>query len=166
MGLYQSIKLGPYVRTKTQAVDTQEPKRTCSNPLCRKHEIEVFDRHTSFCPLCGSAVQERQVPVKGLAVSQNEVLELLDGSLMPPCGDGFYHMAKTGTSIWVGNKRVPGLDRRIEPADATETEITPALIAEEIERFSDFYEKELVILRQEYGDENVEVVWGLLNYVS
>jgi hypothetical protein len=44
--------------------------------------------------------------------------------------------------------------------------MTAELIAKEIDQFGSFYEKEITILREEYGDENVEVQWGLVHYIS
>lgn len=68
-------------------------------------------------------------------------------------------------TIWLSNRRI--LNRpSIEPEQATATDVTPALIEEELRTFHMQHGAELAILRNVYGEFNVRVHWGVLNYVS
>lgn len=159
--------LGPYVLCKTEKVLSTKEISTCSNTSCQQHEQEVYSRN--FCDRCGHEIKKRQVPIEVDNVDEEDVrLNLLDEALCTAMGDEFYlWMEEHNTHIWLSNRKIP--DVRDLTFDTEEIQFVPIdakLIAEEVQKFSDFYEKELVILREEYGEENVEVQWGLVHFIS
>jgi hypothetical protein len=170
MGIDYTTYMGPHVRCKVTKVSSTEKHRTCSRDSCSQYEQRVYDNKTKFCVQCGSPIEDRDFPIQVDSVDAHEVREdLLDEALTTPSGDYFYRwMRDNNIHIWLANRHVPGARKfSFSPRENTQNvPVTPEMIAVEITAFSDFYEKELVILRQEYGEENVEVLWGLIHYIS
>jgi hypothetical protein len=170
MGISYSTYMGPHVLCKTTKVPSTEKKRTCSRDTCSQYEQTIYDNRTKFCVQCGSPIADRDIPIQVDNVQIHQVHEeLLEEALCPAHGDSFYSwMKEHNTHIWLANRHVSGArDFSFDPKEGIQLiPVTPELIATEITQFSDFYEKELVLLRQEYGEENVSVVWGLIHYIS
>ena len=170
MGIDYTTYMGPHVRCKVTKVPSTEKKRTCSRETCSQYEQTVYDDNTKFCIQCGSPIEDRDFPIEVDSVSAYEVrMDLLEESLYDVPGDSFHRWQReNNTHIWLANRHVTDArDWSFNPKEDIQlVPVTPELIATEIEQFSDFYEKELVILRQEYGEENVAVEWGLIHYIS
>lgn len=170
MGIDYTTYMGPHVRAKVTKVPSTEKRRTCSRDSCSQYENRVYDNKTKFCVQCGSPIEDRDFPIQVDSVNIHEVREdLLDEALCPPSGDGFYKwMRENNTHLWLANRHVPGARKfRFSPReDDQQISITPEMIEKEITAFSDHFEKEIAILKQEYGDENVSVHWGLIHYIS
>ena len=43
--------------------------------------------------------------------------------------------------------------------------VTAKLITDDLEEFRKFYNKELDVLNKNYGEENVDVQYGIINYL-
>lgn len=171
MGIDYTTYLGPHVRCKVTKVPSTEKHRTCSRDSCSQYEQKVYDKKTKFCVQCGSPIEDRDFPIEVDSVNAYEVrMDLLGEALYDVPGDSFHFwMKENNTHIWLANRRVPGARKFSFTPNQDGIQlvpVTPELIATEITQFSDYYEKELVILRQEYGEENVEVQWGLIHYIS
>lgn len=169
MGIDYTTYHGPYARCKTTKVESAKTKRTCSRESCSQYEREVYDKNTKFCVQCGSTIQDRQVLVLVDNVSAHEIREtLLAEALVTPGGDSFsVWMRDNNTHLWLANRRPPDARKwSFYPRETIQhTPVTPDLIAAEIEQFNTFFEKELTLLRQEYGEDNVVVEWGLIHYI-
>jgi len=170
MGIDYTTYLGPHVRCKVTKVPSTKKIRSCSRETCSQYEQEIHSNKPGYCIQCGSPIAERDLPIEVDSVIAYEVrMDLLGESLYDVPGDSFHHWQKeNNTHIWLANRHVP--DARhwsFNPRENIQLiPVTPELMATEITQFSDFYEKELTILRQEYGEENVEVHWGLIHYIS
>lgn len=146
-----------------------EKHRTCTRDTCSQYEQKVYEKKTKFCVQCGSPIEDRDFPIEVDSVNAHEVHEdLLGESLYRPSGGFYYWQKENNLHIWLANRHIPKARKfSFDPKENIQLiPVTPELIATDIEQFSDFYEKELVILRQEYGEENVAVVWGLIHYIS
>ncbi len=93
---------------------------------------------------------------------------LLQDSLCVPGGDYFYSwMDANNTHVWLANRHIPGARNFYsERLEIQYIPITSELMVKEIDQFANFYERELGVLRQEYGKENVKIQWGLIHYIS
>jgi len=170
MGIDYTTYIGPQVRCKTTKIPSTKTIRTCSDTACTLYSSEVYDKQKKFCGQCGSSVEDRELPIEVENVNVHDVrMNLLDEALYDVPGDSFHFwMRDNNVHIWLANHHVP--DAREFSFDSKEdiqyVPMTAELIAKEIEQFSSFYEKEIAILQEEYGAENVEVQWGLVHYIS
>lgn len=174
MGLDFTTYIGPHVRCKTHKVPSTKPIRTCSDATCSNYGTDipkwVSDNFNNFCGKCGSPIEDRTVAVQVDNVSSFTVrMDLLDEALCDIPGDSFHFwMQENNLQIWIANRQIP--DVRNFSFDSEENiqyvPITAELIATELDQFNCFFEKEIFILKEEYGVENVEVQWGLIHYIS
>lgn len=170
MSIDYTTYLGPHIRCKTNNVPSTETIITCSNTACTMYSIKLYGKQKKFCEECGSLVKERPVENKIQNVNANDVqVNLLNETLFNVPGDSFHFwMRDNNVHIWLANRRTS--ETRDFSFDYSEQDIqyvpmTAELIVKEIEQFSSFYEKEIVLLQQEYGEENVDVQWGLIHYI-
>jgi hypothetical protein len=174
MGIDYTTYIGPHVRCKTTKVPSTKTIRTCSDAACANYGTDVprwvSDHFNNFCGKCGSPIQNRDLPTEVDNVNPYEVrMDLLNESLCDVPGDSFHFwMRDNNVHIWIANVRVPDAREFSFDSEANiqYVPMNAELIAKETDQFSSFYEKELAILREEYGAENVEVQWGLIHYIS
>ena len=161
--------LGPHVCCKVEKVPSTRQIQSCSNDSCELAKRETYGVK-KFCDNCGSPIAQRDLSTIVDSVDAHHVrMDLLSETLYDVPGDSFWQwMQDNNTHIWMANRHIP--DARKFYFDTREDiqYIPFALGAMQMEiiQFCDFYEKELVILRQEYGEENVEVRWGLIHYFN
>lgn len=172
MSIDYSTYIGPYVSCKTHKVDETRTKRTCSNTACAKHEHEVWDKNTQFCSACGAAIADREYVVQVDNVNASEIqVTLLAEALTRPLGDSMWKwMQDNNLHLWISNMlTIPGQERNFSFDPKYEEQYIPnidqAMIDAEMERFTDRFEKEIELLRQEYGEYNVALQWGLVHYI-
>lgn len=169
MSIDLTTYLGPYVLCKTHKVEEVRKKRACSNTACSKYESEVWDKSTQFCPSCGSGILEREYTVTVANVNRNEVqCDLLREALVVPAGDEMWQMMKDQDfHIWISNYgNIAPRRFSNNPREGSHfSPITPEIMVSESDAFYARFEKEIQILRQEYGEENVSLGWGMVHYV-
>jgi hypothetical protein len=166
MGIDYTTYVGPHVVCKLGKKTVSEKIRSCTNASCEQHKRAASSK---FCSKCGSPIDKVEIPKEVDTVNAHNVrMDLLGEALYDVPGDDFHFwMRDNNTHIWLANRKVP--DTRSFSFDRHEIQnipLTTEIIAAETEKFVNFYEKELFILRQEYGEENVSVVWGLIHYIS
>jgi hypothetical protein len=170
MSLFPYLHNGPYVVCKTKIIPSVQNIYTCSNFECESYNNRIFDKKNKFCQYCGSTCTERQINIEVSNIDSYEIaVDLLKEALFTPTGDSFFcWMLKNNTHIWISNKNIPNARKwSFYPhEDIQYIPITPDLIDFEKEQFCNFHEKELEILYKEYGKENVEIQWGIINDIS
>lgn len=171
MSIDYSTYLGPYVSCKTHKVDKTRTKRTCSKVDCSKYESEVWDKNTKFCDVCGSSINDREYIVQVSNVDSGELRMTLDEALVTPAGDSMWKwMRDNDIHLWISNLiKIPGQDRNFSFDPKYEEQYVPhidqGMIDAELKAFSDCFSKEIQLLRQEYGEYNVSLHWGLVHYI-
>lgn len=170
MGIDYTIFLGAYAECKTHKVDTMTIKRTCENNKCKTYGDNVYDKNTIFCSFCGSKIKEIEFPSKEDAVDRHELSEeVFQNKIMTICGDGFHFwMEKNNKHIWISNQKDSKDHFSFDPhnCETILRPITADVIEEETAQFKKYFKKELAILNEKYGQENVEVKWGLIHIVN
>lgn len=170
MGIDYTTYIGPHVRCKTKKVPSTKRIRTCSDATCKSYASQVYDDKKKFCEQCGAPIEDRDLLIEVDNVLAGEVrMDLLGESLYDVPGDYFHFwMRDNNVHIWLANVRVPDTRKfSFDPEeDIQYVPMNAELIVKETDQFSSFFEKELTILREEYGAENVEVQWGLIHYIS
>lgn len=156
MGVNQSFHYGPYVECKAQGIPVTQIVHFCSTD--EKHNIRYSD---TFCSKCGSAINSKTITLDKLRadIDWEEIDKELDGRLMRVSSDNYGMI-----SYWVSNITNDGIGRKTSLGKYQEDicEIIPGQIEREIFLFTEFFKKEIEVLRKQY--RRVRVCWGILSY--
>ena len=162
MGVWHRIYLGPYVRCKNVPQEFSVFESGCGKG-CPGNTYKVIGE---FCQKCGSKIAS--VPVK---VTRKPV----DGSQPADEFQDFMSLFGRHTSdefkdfdVFVPNRSWDGQPKRRDVSDkfAGEARIKDSDPPTERVRFEMAFQRELAHIRMTYGDQNVEVCWGLLGEFS
>lgn len=164
MGLNYTTYVGPYISCKTSKVPSTKTVFGCPTPGCQPNTLY---QSTSFCPVCGSKIEKKEQNCEIDNVNHQEVQEQLKESICVVPGDYFcYFMREKNVHLWIANKRITNRSFEHDSKDGIDLfPINEDLIDSEKKLFLDFYQKELLFLNEQYGEENVDVQWGLIHYV-
>jgi hypothetical protein len=154
MGSKLQIHFGPYLRVKKTAITQFITNRTCPNHNCGRHGILV-SKDVSFCPSCGTAIQEYQREIK----SESDVRDLLDDDEFVYVGvyDGF--------DCLIPNRYSP-YDLGIDSYEPFALQIKNSLKGKQVKWFCETYNELIGKIKKQHGEENVELLWGLITYYS
>ena len=155
MGVSYSVHIGPFVRCK-KTISRMADHYRCANPECRNHESVTRYKGMNFCETCGNEIEMFQKTVK---VRGADLLK----------GDDLYARSED----WNGEEAIffPNIEYRSDRGkwrtinlreDTVCSEVPTGACERELAEFNDRFADSLAILRQAYGDENVEVLWGVV----
>lgn len=162
-----NLLLAPYVVCKVSDIEKDFEKLTCTNVKCINHGEH---KSTNFCSTCGSKIGKVSFKKKESCVNYSHVqIDLLKESLCVVPGDQYYsYMKKNNIHFWISNRLsfrcLTSGDCSDLSCETQPTEITPELISLQIEKFKSHYKKEIDILNDVYGKDNVEIKFGLIVY--
>jgi hypothetical protein len=173
MSINHTVYIGPYVLCHDTLVDQPEDFRTCMNKTCRNHNHKA--NSPPFCPECGHKIQGITQIQKTKKVNTSIIYENLNEVLSPV--ENF----EDDNCYWVCNKQNPTC-YSYDPCCCGELSLTyaeeygfrieggshPGILSPDdgLELFKSMYKAELDVLIAFYGEANVEVFWGILNWAS
>jgi hypothetical protein len=163
MGVDYSVYLGPYIVAKNSREEVTKTRRSCTNANCKEATKQVYDAEKKFCPTCGTAIGDVAYTTTAPKVGAWEIAEEQDLCVVPT---EYMKDVDKGTNMYIPN--VTGVKRKFS-CDARKeriAEVTPELIADELAAFTVFYEKGIAALHAAYGQTNVTIHWGLIQYGS
>lgn len=164
MGVYYSTYLGPYIEAKNSREEVTKTRRSCTKRLCILHETSIYDPKVMFCATCGSPIGETTYEKGEPKVCAWEMAEKHDLSCADTSQIG---TVPDETDIYTGNKVIkPDRCMSWEARSEKVLEITPQMVADETEKFIKDYATSIVALKKAYGEDNVTVKWGVVQYGS
>ncbi len=168
MGVDYSTFLGPYVECKVSQTTTKKRtplmRRTCPNPECGQY-LRVFAEKNKFCPACGNKVAEVTVDKPADSVNPHELQQQIDERLVfPPNGALSDYMKKNGTHLWLPNQKFSDRKCHYDHKEETVEEIALERIMNDFEDFHGVFQNDLNVLAEAYGQDNILIKWGLINY--
>jgi hypothetical protein len=171
MSITHTVHIGPYVLCRDILIDIPKEDRVCVNQECPYYHKSACS--SPFCPECGHKIQIITKIQRACRVFANQVYEDINEVLSP--------VESHDSCCWVANKPNP-TDYSYDPYHCGQLSITyqenygfkidggtkPGILGPEegIELFKSIYKNELEHLMNAYGDENVEIHWGILNWDS
>ena len=170
MSIDTTIFLGPFLVCSTFPVEKSELVKTCPSEDCRNPTELYWQTDAKFCPICGSEIAERAISKSAANVDTYEARMAIKEALYNVPGDSFYSWAKkNNTEVWLPNITNPDCQRKFsfDPGREDYPPMTPVsseMMAVEMMQFSSFFYKEIEYLRSLYGEDNVTIRWGLINY--
>lgn len=157
MGSSISIHVGPYMLVKKKSIDKSTTVQECNNTECTNLGVAV---KTQFCACCGNKVSDRTITITTVK-NINEILHKKEFTDELVCA----FESKT-VDILIPNQRVPdGL--RIDAYDNSVTEVLfDERATREVLWFFSNYTNVLSAIVKEYGEDNIEVKWGIITYYN
>jgi hypothetical protein len=165
MGIDRGIYVGPYVECKVETVQVTKVRKACSNAKCDNHARIM---HAAFCNVCGCPVKPVEYTATEHSVDQYAMVEAIDEELYSVSGDAYSLWSEENNiHLWKPNTATGGREKHLESReDFAYQDITPELIALEIASFLAQFTSELDRFRQAYGDDAVQVKWGVIQDYS
>lgn len=151
MGADLSIKIGPYIKVKGKKTKTvTKIKRECPNHKRANNE------KNKFCFECGSEVKNVEYQ-REISVLPLSVLSKYEDRVFIPEGM---------ENIVVPNINAPG-HIKFDPeygSDFVNLLDKKDIIEKQTNWVEEEYSKEIQSLKDEFGESNVEICWGVLGY--
>jgi hypothetical protein len=164
MGIDYNTYVGYYVQCKVRLVEAMEARTTCPTPGCAHHGKYLTG---TFCAGCGARIASVSFATRHPEVDAERVEHALASFLHVLPGDGAHHwMHAQGLHIWIPNFKLAPLGGvRFDPREE-DFLIQPFMIAPNPLAFalSRDFAPAMSLLRKFYGEERVEVLWGLIHY--
>lgn len=167
MGIDYTVYVGPFLKCKNAKVDGERTIRTCTKPSCKQNKKESWDRDKKFCEECGSPIGDVVIKVKQDKVDCDP--SIVNDKLM------IYRLdAKDahGYDVWISNQyrqnRGKVREFSFDPKSDGEqyVEISIEMIRDEMQEFVQQFEKQIDKLTRLYGEDNVELKWGLIHEIN
>lgn len=162
MGMHLYVFVGPYVKCRTLLVP-----RTETVIGCWEHfdgiTLKDWPNEGKFCPLCGTQKSEFQYTwpdEKDGAVVWGDVYDRIDERIHCP-DDAIQRDEKYEYHYWISNFS-SGPGRTYDGDEVNPSVIGQDTIVADLSAMKEEHAKELQTLEQEYGKENVNLVWGVL----
>lgn len=170
MSLDYTVYFGPYVECKTSKAPVRQKRRGCLNVNCEMFRVHVPISNLAdipvkyYCSLCGSAIKEftiekmvEQPDYADWDEREDEPYQSIMAKFQPLCGDYIESlMNERRIHVWIPNDVGVFFDPRRD-IDIRQVDL---------EKLANDQEIDLNLLTQVYGDENVSIKWGVVNYAN
>lgn len=152
MGMDLSTIIGPYIEIKGKHTKSiTKVKR-----VCPKHP--KTETNNKFCGICGTEIQSVEYKDVKPVIMQHFIWDKFndDDDFFSP--EGLNH-------IILPNKSVPG---KVRTTDEGAVDLTNCheIMTKQINWFVNSYADHIKIFKDNFGDENVLIKWGIVSYWS
>lgn len=166
MGVDTNTHIGPYIKVKGTKKETIERNIiTCLNKECERHKNNL-SAEKNFCSDCGSKIGS-------LKYKEKISLDPYDLIYDEPYEDEFYDelchaFDEKKTHYFIPNEETPFDKKRgtIDENDNGLVDLTDYNSKEEIEWFKKRYKKIIDVFHKEFGENCLEVRWGIIQWYS
>jgi len=163
MGMSYRTYVGPYLWCSVRTRPATKEIRLCARSECRFfRESSPMPSDSNFCPQCGTPAVDKIVEVEGQVeeiLSSCDLMEATNENLVPVNNN----YADAGVHLFVSNlAKAPGL-RLERGGDLGEImQYDGVIIDQELTAFRERHADDLEIVYEHYGEDRVEVRWGVL----
>lgn len=158
MSVSYYVYVGPYVEINNPVQDTETKYHSCSNSKCQMRKKEMSSQ---FCPHCGAKVTLQSFPTKKRSDMYDACEKVgIDENL-------FFRAPMEGISdklFLTCNQKLLPRETNFASWEEGVTEMEDIDVAKEKAAFDDIYHKDMELLREFFGRDNVIVKWGVLQY--
>jgi hypothetical protein len=156
MGVDYTAYVGPYIQVHNPPRPSFEEYHTCTTANCSNQNKPMSSK---FCPVCGGAVTLQSRPCQSPV--QLDVFSEFNERLCEALSE--YKPKDSKNEIFlIGNKQgIPG--RSFDPIETcSAVDMTGFNITQETMLFRDMLTAELARLKEIFGEDAVQVKWGIL----
>ena len=159
MGSHFQIYAGPYLYCSTRTSPLTKEIKLCPHFQCRFHnEDNLMDSKNVFCPQCGRKAEAKTIEVPGLLRDDIDCCQLNEDTNEDLCQYNAQY-ADSGVQLFI-----PNVDhiRNFFCSETGEFPVGAALIERETQWLEKRFDTGIARAREIYGNDKVEVRWGIL----
>lgn len=165
MGSHYRVHVGPYIRCNVQTSALTKKVNTCSNEECRlRRQAGSVGEDNKFCPKCGAPAEVITAEVEGQLRSDVDSYDVVEGT-----NERLYqwngNYSEDGAHLFLPNNTKARGKTYGDDEDCSSGELVtdvPAQIDDDVAWLANAYAEEIALCKGLYGDENVNVCWGVL----
>lgn len=169
MGVDSNAYIGPFVVCKNHPEERKATIRSCINKGCSQHGKSSYGQG-NFCQSCGSPIGDLEKTYIGVKVERWELFEEIQSIICPIGTEGAQFQELGGgeqIDIWINNCRLIDVGHNFDPRRDSFAFIPEPKDAEKsIQVFKEKCAEGIAKLIEAYGEENVEIKWGFLGWLS
>ena len=158
MGVSYYTYVGPYVKVYNPEKASKKEYHSCPNHGCSNNKKPMSD---AYCSKCGTKIERLTFYIQD-RTRFDANSEFADGTLRDVYSDfddhNYMHFVDDG------QRDLLHLLMNINNGDFV-SDLTDKNPATEVEEFKEIRRKEIARLKEVFGEENVSVRWGVINYV-
>jgi len=163
MGMSYRTYVGPYLRCSVRTRPRTKEIKVCPHFKCRFHtEANSMPDGSIFCPQCGRKAEDKIIEVEGEVDEVLDDIDLLEATneRLVPFNCSYPEM---GTHLFISNStKPPGVSLERGDGVGEIREYNGIIIDQELAAFRKRHAKDLEIAYEHYGEDRVEVCWGLM----
>ncbi len=162
MSIDYNTYVGPYVRAVFQMEPSTQIDHACTNVDCKNHTRSYMTN--AFCEFCGSPIGDIVRTTIKPSVDGWELTEEINERLTIAHGDAALEWSEQNrVHLWKANYKYGGRNSHLDShEDFHLEEITPAMITDDVARFTAFFEDAIDTLRARYGEDAISIHWGII----
>lgn len=162
MGMDLELYVGPYIKILKKKIFEKDIEAGCIDKQCSKRKKATSAK---YCPECGSKIQKYEITtlkkVDWFDISEKHKIE---DSFFDATSNEFDDN-KHIVLIPNQNKYIPkNWKKKSGDEFYLVDDLDPSYITKDLNDFPKLAEKVITILNSEFGQENVSIHWGILQY--
>ena len=150
--------IGPYIKVYNPLKQSTEKFHSCTNPKCENYEERISDQ---YCSKCGTKIGIVEVPCN-TRIDFDVYYEFKDEQLAEI--NRYDSSGDKDNIYYISNKKNLGAGRKLDCNDCEEISFDSDIIESELRVMKKDFVKEIVRLKEIFGEENVNVLWGAISY--
>lgn len=163
MGYNTRLYIGPYVLINgCREEEISKSVNTCSNINCEVYKLnQPCTEKQKFCIECGSPFKEKKYKDK---------IKLSASNCLWSNKDFIDELAYTDqmlgeSSVWISNQKLP-FRKSLNGDENFDLDLTTVNYQKEIDWFKEKYAKIFDYIQSEFGNDSIEIKWGVVKYYS
>ena len=153
--------VGPYIKVFNPEKDSTEEYHSCPNKKCDKHKKQLSDK---FCPSCGTKITLVTFPCKSKIdfdiykeFKKEPISEVMCESKPKELENYDFYISNSTKS--------PGININVVYEHFIK-DFNETIIVSEVQQFEIQLSKEINRLKEVFGNENVQIKWGVMTWTS
>lgn len=159
MGISYTVHIGPFVQCK-KTKTVKSDRHRCGNSVCERHK-QVFsykDRSTNFCSKCGCAIETFQIDQN---MNPYDLIEKMNEDLYVKNGN-----PADEYDVFLPNKQFRATKEEWRSFDPRFVDLCRPVSIDapgiDLDEFKSRFATAIKLLMDTYGEEHVEICWGVV----
>lgn len=163
MSVSYSTYVGPIVQCSVSKTMDARDIIGCGNGDCNEFKKEVFESKKKFCSECGGGLEKITIEFEVDTVNSSDVFKN-DAMTLRTEECLMMYKELPCLHIWTPNRGDKRGGKTYSSHEAMMLNIKEIPVADETSAFEEDYAEELAFIREQYGNDNVSVYYGMIHY--
>lgn len=164
MGSELSVYIGPFVKCTNEQVDTNVKSKSCPNSQCKAY-YAISAKSAQFCDCCGTKLEELESTIQASKVNLRIILGEIKERLFPihdRLDNHYWRLNYWRSNIKAGKEHMVLIHDSVKPENRFQTFKIPDE-SKALEWFKKTFKKEIEVFIKAYGENCVEVCFGVMS---